>query len=353
MLPALAAIGVASATTTTAKLSLSLSGPTRAGSLEDLKIISTLTNVGEHTVLVLNDPRGPLSKAATNTFEINSETGPKPAFVGIRVKYSPNAAAAIHAYSIIKPGESINVEHDLSSAYNFANSGEGKYSIQAQNMFFVVDSSDSNKVDAVYATSSPLHIYISLDNAYTAELPRQNVTTSKEAGTLQPAAVFVGCTAVRRTAIESAYMAAQAYATGSYNAARNSHGTTPRFITWFGVFDTTRYNTVVRIFTAINGNRFSMFTYDCTCTDADTYAWVAPDKFGTINLCPLFWSAPNIGVDSKAGTIIHEASHFTANGGTDDWVYGTARSRELARTNPARAIDNADNYQYFTENPPA
>lgn len=39
-------------------------------------------------------------------------------------------------------------------------------------------------------------------------------------------------------------------------------------------------------------------------------------------LCGAFWNAPNTGTDSKAGTLIHEASHFTVYGATDDWAYG-------------------------------
>jgi peptidyl-Lys metalloendopeptidase len=59
------------------------------------------------------------------------------------------------------------------------------------------------------------------------------------------------------------------------------------------------------------------------------------------------------GTDSKAGTIVHEQSHFTVNGGTKDYVYGQAAAKRLAISNPAQAIMNADNHEYFAENTPA
>lgn len=59
------------------------------------------------------------------------------------------------------------------------------------------------------------------------------------------------------------------------------------------------------------------------------------------------------GTDSRAGTIVHEQSHFTVNGGTDDHVYGQSGAKSLAISNPANAVDNADNHEYFAENNPA
>jgi len=94
-------------------------------------------------------------------------------------------------------------------------------------------------------------------------------------------------------------------------------------------------------------------------------------SFGRINLCPVFWTAPTTGTDSKvcvdwsssfitefsseckAGTLIHEASHFAANGRTFDYAYGQAAARALARTDPFKAIFNADSHEYFAENSPA
>ncbi|KAI0681659.1 lysine-specific metallo-endopeptidase, partial [Cerioporus squamosus] len=59
------------------------------------------------------------------------------------------------------------------------------------------------------------------------------------------------------------------------------------------------------------------------------------------------------GTDSRAGTLVHESSHFTKNGGTQDYVYGQSSAKSLAKSNPSEAIFNADNHEYFAENNPA
>ncbi len=84
------------------------------------------------------------------------------------------------------------------------------------------------------------------------------------------------------------------------------------------------------------------------------YAYVYPtDKTHTIYLGNAFWSAPAKGTDSKAGTIAHEMSHFRDIGGTKDGfpdsIYGLSGSRELARTDPAKALQHADTFEYYIE----
>ncbi|KAG8682406.1 hypothetical protein FRC08_014982, partial [Ceratobasidium sp. 394] len=81
------------------------------------------------------------------------------------------------------------------------------------------------------------------------------------------------------------------------------------------------------------------------CTPADPGAYTCAERFGEL--------PSNTGTDSKAGTIIHEQSHFTVNGGTHDYAYGQSAAKSLAISNPARAIMNADSHEYFAENTPA
>ena len=76
-------------------------------------------------------------------------------------------------------------------------------------------------------------------------------------------------------------------------------------------------------------------------------------RFGKIYLCGAFWSAANTGTDSRAGTLVHESSHFTVNGGTTDIAYGQSAAKALAKSNPANAVRNADSHEYFAENTPA
>jgi len=94
-------------------------------------------------------------------------------------------------------------------------------------------------------------------------------------------------------------------------------------------------------------------SYNCDCNDSGVFAYVFPNRPYNIWLCPAFRSANIDGTDSRAGTIIHELSHFQILADTDDHQYGQSATQQLARTNPALAIDNADSHEYFAENTPA
>jgi len=87
-------------------------GPEAVDSVEHLKIVATVTNTGDETLKVLNDPRGPLNKIPTDTFVMTDAKGAQPSFTGINLKYVPKTVAALEAYSILAPGESVVVEHD-------------------------------------------------------------------------------------------------------------------------------------------------------------------------------------------------------------------------------------------------
>jgi peptidyl-Lys metalloendopeptidase len=172
---------------------------------------------------------------------------------------------------------------------------------------------------------------------------------------LEPA--FSGCTTVRqadlRTALEAAVTLAQNAGLALSGASHCAHFTGRRYAEWFGAATTARYTTVSQHFAAI-ASALSGRTvkFNCDCTD-NSYAYVYPTRPYEIFLCNRFWTAPLNGTDSRAGTLVHEMSHFNVVAGTDDHVYGQAACRTLATTNPDNAIDNADSHEYFAENTPA
>ncbi len=80
------------------------------------------------------------------------------------------------------------------------------------------------------------------------------------------------------------------------------------------------------------------------------FAYVYPnDKTHKIYLDEAFDKAPATGRDSKAGTLCHEMSHFNDVGGTKDHVYGEKNAMELAKKHPDKALNNADNFEYYCE----
>ncbi|KAF4622161.1 hypothetical protein D9613_009110 [Agrocybe pediades] len=320
-------------------LLLKTTGPDSVTAVYNLHVVTTLTNTGDDTLKLLNHPGTVLSKLPTHNFDITHESGARPSFRGVFAKYSQKTAVEKNVYTVLSPGQTITVEHDLGQAYNFTTSGEGKYDIGAQKTFYVVNSD---------STVSPIEAQVSAHSAKVSG----HLSVAPTPHSIVKRANFVGCSADQQNEINAAIPGATAYVADSAAYMSVLFAGTPRYTTWFGVYDAGRRNIVNGHFQQILTNDFARFTYDCTCNLPDTYAFVQRDNFGVIHFCPVFWNSPTLGTDSKAGTIVHEASHFTFNGGTDDVKYGQPPCEALAITDPDSAVRNADSHEFFAENNP-
>lgn len=78
-------------------------------------------------------------------------------------------------------------------------------------------------------------------------------------------------------------------------------------------------------------------------------AYVHPDDPSHVFLDRAFFTRNGRGLDSKAGTLVHEMSHFTAVAGTKDHAYGIDNTLRLARQDPVKALTNADNIEFYCE----
>jgi peptidyl-Lys metalloendopeptidase len=165
---------------------------------------------------------------------------------------------------------------------------------------------------------------------------------------------FSGCSSTQITQGGQAVIDARAY---TQNARNYLAGGTvgPRYTTWFGAYTSSRYSTANSHFVAIDNamdQSAGQVKINCACSGSE-YAHVYANRPYEIFVCKAFWPAPARGTDSKAGTLIHEMSHFDVVAGTNDWVYGQTAAKNLAATNPTNALDNADNHEYFGENNPS
>jgi peptidyl-Lys metalloendopeptidase len=94
------------------------------------------------------------------------------------------------------------------------------------------------------------------------------------------------------------------------------------------------------------------------CLDG-RFAYVFSGDPYRVHLCPPYFNLPPLDVlqpgarrsdnGTREGTIIHEISHFDVVTGTEDHCYSRTECAEMAASNPELAIENADSYQYFTE----
>jgi peptidyl-Lys metalloendopeptidase len=176
-------------------------------------------------------------------------------------------------------------------------------------------------------------------------------------------ATYRGCSASQVDLLKQAITEARRYSEAA-KGYLDSGAQGTRYTWWFGVHDAGRRDTARAHFAKIDqalDQNAGQITIDCGCTSPN-YAYVYPNRPYEIWVCNAFWSAPLTGTDSKAGTLVHEMSHFDVVANTDDHVYGQSGAHNLALTSPNQAsgndfvtprVDgNADSHEYFAENTP-
>lgn len=247
-------------------------------------------------------------------------------------------------YVALKAGATLARDIDLAAYYDLSVTGNYavRFDVSSANLY-----SEKN-VPAKVAdrlASNEVQVWIEGRQAVS---PDAAVSPAAVTGTT----TYSKCTTTQQAALVNARNQASTYSTNA--KAYLTAGTTGlRYTTWFGVYDAARYSTVTTHFNAITSAMdTAAVTFDCGCKKT-YYAYVYPTQPYKIYLCKVFWTAPLTGTDSQAGTLIHEMSHFNVVASTDDYVYGQTGAKSLAITNPAQAIDNADNHEYFSENTPA
>lgn len=312
------------------------------------KIVYSLSNTTAAPVQLLRW-QTPLDGVDNDLFSV-TRNGEPVAYTGRLVK---RPAPTEQDYIELKAGQSVSVEVDLSAYYDMGKGGQFtvRYNRDADQVVRSAAEAKRGGVEVgvldfehpngdsvtVFADAGPN----ALEDADRAGVGIRAATNS-----------FVGCSTTRQSQLATARSSATTYANNSRTYLTNgTQGS--RYTWWFGTYNSSRYSTVRTHFNNIYSALSSQpFTFDCTCTDS-YYAYVYPNQPYRIYLCNAFWSAPNTGTDSRAGTIVHEVSHFTVMGGTDDWAYGQSAAHSLALSNPSRAVDNADSHEYFAENTPA
>lgn len=174
-------------------------------------------------------------------------------------------------------------------------------------------------------------------------------------------AEFVRCSPNERASIDTAVSDAFDALSAATVQIASSNGA---YQQWFGIWDPVRAKKVRTTIAALKNHiRTSKITYFCAQTgeqncDPGTYANVFPSDPSTIYLCPAYFELPTLSESdflevfesgTQAGTIIHEMSHYNVVGGTDDNCYNRGVCTDYARRLPNRAVQNADSYQYFSE----
>ncbi|MEL6683853.1 MAG: M35 family metallo-endopeptidase [Pseudomonadota bacterium] len=173
--------------------------------------------------------------------------------------------------------------------------------------------------------------------------------------------VYAGCDADQSKVIEEALGTAKDLTLKAAVAV----GDTPTYARWFGAHSQSNAEQVraslKSIVTALRGGGV---TAQCDQVTDDgcnggNYAWVYAHEPYLMHLCPSFFSLPPLTAlrpgerrsnnGTLEGTIVHEISHFRPVAQTEDHCYSRTECSAMAQDDARRAIENADSYQYFTE----
>lgn len=307
-----------------------------------------ITNTGKQAVKV---PSWQLPSGALDSdlFSVYLD-GKKVEYVGKMVKRAPLTDAD---FITLRAGETKLVSADLSSVYDMTADGEYSVSFKsylqgAKNEKGQALTSSDGRMALLQSPAMRMHV----DSA----LPILQVEEKAKPGSgsvVINGVTLAGCSSTQQTQAGAAVVNARAYTQNALNYL--TAGTTgPRYTTWFGSYTSSRYATAKSHFTSIDtamDQGGGAIKINCACSGSE-YAHVYPNRPYEIFVCRAFWPAPATGTDSKAGTLIHEMSHFDIVANTDDVVYGQTGAKNLAISNPTDALRNADNHEYFGENTP-
>ena len=144
--------------------------------------------------------------------------------------------------------------HAVAQAYDFTASGGASYDIPARNTFYIVNS------------DSTISTLVAKADSHSANISGKLVVARP---TLVKRATFNGCTLSQKSEL----------LIGAHSYTQSHTSATPRYTTWFGDYTPARHSTVVSHFSNISGNRFLSYKFDCTCTNAGTFAYVYPDEY--------------------------------------------------------------------------
>jgi len=278
---------------------------------------------------------------------------PGSTFMGRELK---RAAPTLSDFLSLGPGETLTKAVDLSRVYAMP---DGLTSVHFDNVLNVLTQKSAftagedllSLLEPVPVASNPVKLLVR--SAPQPFIPRSvGLPVTPGNGTLN---AFIGCSASQGNIVAAAIPRARTISQNVLNYMNSQCDSA--YLTWMGQYaNSNRWQTVQGNFGRITPRMVAQMNADCSGSGCGSgvFAFVYPtDSTLTVHLCSAFWSAsPTPAFDSQPGTLVHEMSHFRVVAGTQDFAYGTSAAQNLARTNPARAIQNADNHEYFSESQP-
>lgn len=315
------------------------------------KVEVTITNTSRKNVR-LPKWQLPSEVQRSNLFRITRD-GQEVGFEGAMVKRGVPTA---EDFAILRPGRSYRSIVALGTAYDLSKAGHYTVTYAAPLQYASLSGGTRLKQNnglPMVAQGAPIRMVLDQPATLPSGGRLSPVLPGNPALSDVLGVTYVGCSANQIQLNNQAILSARSY-TENAKGYLNSNATGARYTTWFGAYTSTRYATAKQHFATIDAaldQTGGQVKINCGCFD-NFYAYVFKNDHYQIFVCNAYWNAPLIGTDSKAGTLIHEMSHFTIVADTDDHAYGQSAASSLAINNPTQAVDNADSHEYFAENTP-
>lgn len=315
-----------------------------------LPVLFKLTNNSSQAVHVLKWGT-PLEKVFNHDMFVVKQGNSIMPYIGRMVtRLQPQA----DDFVTLQPDESISQTIDIADGYEVYDAGD--YTILFDSLVTLITGETINLNNTNQAGSDNRHLVHLKSTAITATL-----FTDRERIAAKVAPAFSSCSVTQQNKLDEVLTQAEILADKSFNALISTDDAlrpnANRYNTWFGSYTRKRYDRVSENFERIHdilANR--QVTFDCHCDPSVGFNVIAYIEIPNINykvhICNLFWFQQLTGIRSQSGILVHEISHFDDSANTRDHVYEKFSSQSLAKTNPDKAIQNADNYEFFAENIP-
>jgi len=312
-------------------------------------VVFHLTNDGNSTVSILRWETPLEDELTQDIFAVVPMSYGKPDRFGKRAIYKgrmlKRGKPEASDYLVLKPGETVSREVALADYYDLAD--DGLHTAQYTGSLIFESQSFAKRTVHSHRTTKAGRLE--------TEAVAVNLVVPPERSFAR-AGGFNSCSADQQAQLPadldaSEQITLQALA-DMQSLPESERPGSPRYVKWFGTYSAQRYNSVVQTYeNAAARTADGSIEFNCGC-DERIFAYVFRVDPFKIYLCNLYWAADRTGTDSRAGTILHELTHFNEVAGTDDLAYGAVSVANLARNNPAGAVNNADSIEYFAENTP-
>ncbi|KAH7102552.1 Deuterolysin metalloprotease family-domain-containing protein [Auriculariales sp. MPI-PUGE-AT-0066] len=321
-------------------LSVKVSAPGSVTSVDGLKIVASVTNSGTEDVTVVNYGTV-LDTRPTKSFTVTSN-GKVAGFTGIKVSLNMNTLSE-SAYTTIKAGETVTVEHDISNLYDFESLGAGNFEIAPNAKLPVV-------VSKVAGSSPELTPFVFESTPTASVKVTGDVARRSLPGGEKAKRATVSCSnSSQASFISASQTEGKALASGAASYI-TANSTSSLFTAYY---KTNSPSTVASYFSAVANENSSSRTLSCSdpygVCDGVCIATICSITDAPLHSCSIFYNevassslCSGTTVASRnirGGTTLHELTHAVDN--TDDVTYGCSADQALSASNQ---LINADNY---------